>query len=86
MSLSELFPVVSQLSRQDKLRLIHFLLLAVAEEENCQLEINEKETQQEKLLEQLKSTDAAVWSPYDAPDASQTLSKLLMKAKLEDNA
>lgn len=86
MSLSELFPVVNQLSRQDKLRLIHFLLLAVAEEEGCSLQINSQETQENVLLEQLKSTDAVVWSPYDATGAAETLSKLLMKAKEEDNA
>jgi len=38
MSLSELLPTVNQLSHQDKLRLIHFLLQAVAKEEGCSLE------------------------------------------------
>lgn len=37
MSLSELLPTVNQLFHQDKLRLIHFLLLAVAKE-GCSLE------------------------------------------------
>lgn len=37
MPLEELLPVVSQLSHQDKLRLIHFLLLRVASEEGCDL-------------------------------------------------
>jgi hypothetical protein len=38
------------------------------------------------LLEQLASTDAVVWSPYDAHEAAQTLSELLAVAKQEDNA
>lgn len=41
MPLSELLPTVNQLSHQDKLRLIHFLLLAVAKEEGCSLETAE---------------------------------------------
>jgi len=38
MSLSELLPTVNQLSHLDKLRLIHFLLLAVTKKEGCSLE------------------------------------------------
>jgi hypothetical protein len=38
MPLSELLPTVDLLSHQDKLRLIHFLLLAVAKEEGCNLQ------------------------------------------------
>ncbi len=41
MLLSELFPTVSQLSHQDKLRLIHFLLLAIAKDEGYSLETAE---------------------------------------------
>lgn len=33
MALGEILPTVSQLSHEDKLRLIHFLLLAVVKEE-----------------------------------------------------
>jgi hypothetical protein len=46
------------------------------------------ELQQESeklLLEQLASTDAVVWSPYDAHEAAQTLSELLATAKKEEN-
>ena len=32
------------------------------------------------LLEQLASTEAVVWSPYDAREAAQTLSELLAAA------
>ncbi|BAZ31142.1 hypothetical protein NIES4074_36140 [Cylindrospermum sp. NIES-4074] len=38
MPLKELLSAASQLSHQDKLRLIHFLLLEVAKEEGCNLE------------------------------------------------
>ena len=38
MTLTQLLPTVDRLSHQDKLRLIHFLLLAVAREEGCNLE------------------------------------------------
>jgi hypothetical protein len=49
MTLIQLLPTVNQLSHQDKLRLIHFLLLAVAKEEGCNLETIDSNT----LLEQL---------------------------------
>ncbi len=86
MPLTELFPVVNQLSPQDKLRLIHFLLLAVAKEEGYELQTTETQTQENLLLKQLESTEAVVWSPYDAPRAAQTLSELLMAARQEGNA
>ncbi|WP_315791507.1 hypothetical protein [Fischerella sp. JS2] len=38
MPLNELLPTVSKLFHQDKLRLIHFVLLEVAKEEGCNLE------------------------------------------------
>jgi hypothetical protein len=44
MPLNELFPVVSQLSHQDKLRLIHFLLLAVAKEDGYELQTAETQS------------------------------------------
>ncbi len=56
MSLSELLPTVSQLSHQDKLRLIHFLLLAVAKEEGCSLEPAGNGDSANALLNQLAST------------------------------
>lgn len=48
---------VSQLSHQDKLRLIHFLLLAVAKAEGYNLETSDAEN---ILLNQLASTSATV--------------------------
>jgi hypothetical protein len=50
MPLIELLPTVSQLSHQDKLRLIHFLLLAVAKEEGCSLETAENSDFENALL------------------------------------
>jgi hypothetical protein len=86
MPLAELLPTVSQLSHQDKLRLIHFLLLAVAKEEGCELEATDFQTQEGMLLKQLASTEAVVWSPYEAHEAAQTLSDLLVVARQEGNA
>jgi len=53
MPLTELLPAVSQLTHQDKLRLIHFLLLAVAKEEGCELQPTETQAQENALLSQL---------------------------------
>lgn len=58
MPLSELLSAVNQLSHQDKLRLIHFLLLAVAKEEGFELEPANHQTQ-EGLLNQLWSDECA---------------------------
>jgi hypothetical protein len=81
MPLPELFPLVSQLSHQDKLRLIHFLLLAVAKEDGYELQTAETQTQENLLLKQLGATEAVVWSPYDAHGAAKTLSELLVVAR-----
>ena len=86
MSLTELLPTVNQLSHQDKLRLIHFLLLAVAKEEGCSLEPTEESHSQDALLQQLVSTGAVVWSPQVDSAAVQALSDLLVAAKEAPNA
>jgi hypothetical protein len=86
MSLSELLPIVDRLSHQDKLRLIHVLLLAVAEEEGCSLEPNEETTPENALLGQLASVEAVVWSPQTDQAAVQALSDLLVAAKEANNA
>jgi hypothetical protein len=80
MSLTQLLPTVNQLSHQDKLRLIHFLLLAVAQEEGCILEPTEERPSQDVLLQQLISTGAVVWSPQADSAAVQALSDLLVLA------
>jgi hypothetical protein len=86
MSLSELLPTVNQLSHQDKLRLIHFLLLAVAEEEGCHLEPTQEADPEGKVLQQLTSTEAVVWSPQTDSASVQALSDLLVAAREASNA
>lgn len=86
MLLTELLPTVNRLSHQDKLRLIHFLLIAVAREEGCSLETTERIASERMLLDQLASTEAVVWSPQADSNAIQALSDLLMAAKESTNA
>ncbi len=86
MPLNQLLPAASQLSHKDKLRLIHFLLLEVAKEEGCHLEPTPEQDQEHALLEQLASTEAVVWSPYDAHEAAKTLSDLLIAERQKGNA
>lgn len=86
MSLSKLLPTVKQLSHQDKLRLIHFLLLAVAEEEGCNLEPTREADSANTLLQQLASTEAVVWSPQTDSASVQALSDLLVAAREVSNA
>ncbi len=86
MPLSELLPTVSQLSHQDKLRLIHFLLLSVAKEEGCDLEPLGEVDPTNELLQQLASTEAVVWSPQADSASVQALSDLLVAAKEASNA
>jgi hypothetical protein len=81
MPLSELLPTVSQLTHQDKLRLIHFLLLAVAKEEGCSLDTASNEHHENMLMNQLTVTEAVVWSPQVDNEAVQALSQLLLEAQ-----
>lgn len=83
MTLNEILPTVNKLSHQDKLRLIHFLLLAVAKEEGCNLETSDTEN---TLLSQLASTSATVWSPQADNKSLQALSDLLATAKENSHA
>jgi hypothetical protein len=85
MPLTELLPTVSQLTHEDKLRLIHFLLLAVAKEEGCSLETMQV-NQGQNLLNQLASTHAVVWSPQADAQAVTALSNLLIATKEKANA
>jgi hypothetical protein len=84
MTFNQVLPTVSQLSHQDKLRLIHFLLLAVAKEEGCNL--LETSDSENALLEQLAATDAIVWSPQTDNQSIQALSNLLATAQEQANA
>ncbi|MDR9403632.1 MAG: hypothetical protein RI580_09350 [Halothece sp. Uz-M2-17] len=81
MSLSEILPTVNQLSHQDKLRLIHFLLLEVAKEEGCNLETEETLDVENHLLNELNSTQAVVWSPQTSNEGIKGLSDLLNNAQ-----
>jgi hypothetical protein len=78
MPLSELLPTVERLSHQDKLLLIHFLLLAVAKEEGCSLEPNQELDPKNMLLERLAATEAVVLSPQADSAAVRALSDLLV--------
>jgi hypothetical protein len=86
MSLGELLPTVDQLSHQDKLRLIHFLLLAVAKEEGCSLGPTQEADPEGKLLQQFASTEAVVWSPQADSASVQALPDLLVAAREASNA
>ena len=86
MLLRELLPTINQLSHQDKLRLIHILLLAVAREDGCNLGLDEDEAAKNDLLNQLASTEAVVWSPKADPASIQALSDLLTTAQAKTNA
>lgn len=85
MLLSELLSTVNQLSHQDKLRLIHFLLLAVAKEEGCNLESTGVADRGNELLQQLASTEAVVWSSQTDSASVQALSDLLVAVKESSN-
>lgn len=86
MPLVELIPAVNQLSHEDKLRLIQVLLMAVAKEDSCELLTTDTPAQEDALLSQLSSTEAVIWSPYEAHNAAQTLSDLLITARKEEDA
>jgi hypothetical protein len=85
MPLIELLPTVNQLTHQDKLRLIHFLLLAVAREEGCSLDTPDNE-HENTLMKQLATTKAVVWSPQADHQSVQALSDLLVAAQGISNA
>lgn len=86
MPLNELLTIASQLSHQDKLRLIHFLLVEVAKEEGCNLNLVSERDPESALLDQLVSTEAVVWSPHADQAAVQALSNLLPAAQGAANA
>jgi hypothetical protein len=86
MSLNELLPDVHRLSHQDKLRLIHLLLLAVAKEDGCILEPSEVIDSENTLLTQMALTEAVVWSPQADHAAVQSLSELLLAEQESANA
>jgi len=66
-ALTELWPKLKELSRIEKLRVMHFLVLELAGEESS------------ALLED--GASYPVWSPYEAFDAADTLMKVLKEEK-----
>jgi hypothetical protein len=86
MPLSELLPTVNQLSHQDKLRLIHVLLLAVAKEDGCSLNGAGEISPDQRLLNQMAATGGVVWSPQADSASVQSLSELIETAKANTHA
>jgi len=68
MSLDELMPMLHELSRVDKLRLIQFLVVELAKEENIQLLDDDQ--------------NYPIWSPYNAFEAADTLLGALAEDKI----
>ncbi|MEZ4863135.1 MAG: hypothetical protein R3C14_17580 [Caldilineaceae bacterium] len=67
MSLTELFPNVKQLPRADKLRLMQFLVVELAQEEGVAL--------------LTAGAEYPIWTPLNAFDAAATLMKMLENHK-----
>ena len=63
MSLTELFPAITMLPRADKLRLMQFLVIALAQEEGVPLLAADAEY--------------PIWTPLNAFDAADTLLQML---------
>jgi hypothetical protein len=66
-ALTELWPKLKKLSRIEKLRVMHFLVIELAGEENV------------ALLED--GLSYPIWSPYEAFGAADTLIKVLKEEK-----
>ncbi|MFQ5859375.1 MAG: hypothetical protein ACE5LU_27570 [Anaerolineae bacterium] len=69
MSLTELLPAVRVLSRADKLRLMHFLVVVLAQEEEVPL--------------LAADTEYPIWTPLNAFEAAETLLQMLETHKAE---
>ena len=63
MSINELFPTIKMLPRADKLRLIQFLVIDLAQEEGVPLLAGDAEY--------------PIWTPLNAFDAADTLLQML---------
>ena len=69
MSLTELFPAIKMLPRADKLRLMQFLVIDLAQEEGV------------PLLS--ADVEYPIWTPLNAFDAAATLLQMLKTHKAE---
>jgi hypothetical protein len=72
MSVTDLLPMLQNLSRADKLRIIEFLASELAKEETISLLKNGQTYE--------------VWSPYDAFEAETVLGKMLEEDKANQDA
>ena len=68
MALPDLFPALRELNRADKLRAMQFLVSELAKEEDTLITAGE---------------EYALWSPYNAFDAANTLLAALKAAETE---
>jgi hypothetical protein len=71
MSLTELLPVLQELTRADKLRALQFLVLELAKEEGALL---------------IPEASYPIWSPYEAFDAAAVLLEVLERGKPNEHA
>ena len=69
MSLTELFPAIKMLPRTDKLRLMQFLVIDLAQEEGIPLLFAEAEY--------------PIWTPLNAFEAADTLLQMLQTPQAE---
>jgi hypothetical protein len=71
MPLTELLPILQELSRADKLRVLQFLVLELAKEEGALL---------------TPEVSYPIWSPYEAFDAAAVLLNVLESEKSSGHA
>jgi hypothetical protein len=71
MSLNELLPMLQELPRVDKLRLIQFLVFELAREENITLFEND--------------SAYPIWTPYNAFEAADVLLGALQEEKITEH-
>lgn len=69
MSIQELLPLLHQLSRADKLRVLQYVANDLAVDENLEVMFTGREYE--------------IWSPYDSADAARQLYALLEEDKQE---
>lgn len=70
MNETELFATLKNLSRADKLRIMQFLVLELAKEENISLQ---------------PGATYSIWSPYNSHEAAHKLADLLEQDKQTNN-
>ena len=76
MTLTEVLPSLKQLSRTEKLRVVHILIDEIAAEKN---DSAIEETELKNFFESGQTYE--VWSPHDSFDAAAQLNQLLEESK-----